>query len=438
MSPRGGGKPTPGTEYVVQDDGTLNAVATRADGVGGNSLVNSIIGANTPRQGNKLVIGEKLIIPGNPPARVLKGKDPNHLTILLDGYEVPMMSCKVINTIDTACDAWVGRIAWTPGDDPQVDKLTRPYGYPRAAAYLGNQLVVSGRLYTVSPELMDRGQTKELTGYSFTADAVDSSVFPPYEYKGVTLPQIATKFANIIGVDAVFSKTLDPAFFGAFDTVELKETETIFQFLARLAAQRGALLSNTYAGDMLFLQANVNQTPVGTLHEGDGLTMNWKVVYDGRKRFHAYRCITAGIKGRSSTSQIASILRTGGTTPKTAPPVVTVIDDDVPLSRTQTYRADNVTPGNIIDSARWRKNKQFVDSLTIPFPVSSWYAPDGSLWAVNTLVHVISATLGFAKGYTLLVRSVEFDFSDKGCSAVLHLIPPQAYTQKDLGNIWTL
>jgi len=439
MSPRGGssGKPTPGTEYVAQEDTTLDAIATQAGPVSGKSLINGILRANSPRPGNKVHIGEKVIIPGAPPAKKLKGKEADDLTIIVDGIELPMLNAKIITTIDTASDAWAGRIAWTPGESAKIDKATRPFGYPRAAAYIGNQLMVSGRLYTVSPEMTDKGLTQELIGYSFTIDAVDSSVFPPYAYSNVTFKQLARMFANALGINAVFAPGLSAAFLAPFDTAEMRETETIFQFLSRLTAQRGGLLSNTPDGDMLFLQANTSQKTVGTLQEGDGLVTGWKATYDGRKRFNKYQCITAGMKGRQPTSIISSILTPGGTTPKVGPPVKTAEDPDVPLTRVQTFRADNVTPGNIIDSARWRKNKQFVDALTIPFPVTSWYAPNGSLWAVNTLVNVISPTLGVSKGYTFLVRSVEFDMAEKSRSAMLHLIPPNAYTQKDLGDIWT-
>jgi len=108
----------------------------------------------------------------------------------------------------------------------------------------------------------------------------------------------------------------------------------------------------------------------------------------------------------------------------------------VPRSRWTTFHADDTTPGNIRDAARWKRNRTFVDALTQELPVSGWYAPDGSLWRVNTRVTVISPTLGVPDGYTFTIRAVEYEYSDRGRTATLSLVPPEAYTNMDVGIIW--
>ena len=249
MSPRGGGgggRPTPGKEYVVnRDDQSLEEIETGAYGAdssgGGSSgpLMAALGRTNSGVTTTKLKAGDRLIIPGKPPAMKLTGKDPDDITIMVGGIEMPIISAKIIRTLDTAVDGWSARIPWMPGDNADIDKVTRPYGYERGSAYIGNELQINGYLYTVSPEMTDKGMTKELHGYSFTANAVDSSAPPPYEINNNTLPQIAKYYCNLLGIDAVFQWDSG----GKFDRATIRPGETIFQFLSRLSAQRGGLVS---------------------------------------------------------------------------------------------------------------------------------------------------------------------------------------------------
>jgi prophage tail gpP-like protein len=215
-----------------------------------------------------------------------------------------------------------------------------------------------------------------------------------------------------------------------FAEVVAHESDTIFSHFAKLCAERGLLCSCTAAGDMLFHRAALDSQPVGTLAEGEPLVTQWKADYNGRERFHSYKCMTTG-------SITASPLWGITPTTNTGPSARIEIDKYVPVSRFTTFQADNVTPGNAQEAARWAKNKQLVAALTQELPVSDWYAPNGRLWEPNTLVTVVSPTLGVPRGYNFLIRAVEFLLEDRR-SAVLYLVPPAAYSRnKDLGEVWT-
>jgi prophage tail gpP-like protein len=267
-------------------------------------------------------------------------------------------------------------------------------------------------------------RSKTLTGFSYTIDAVDSHVRPPYERTNVTLEQLAKEMCRSVSIGSVFEVPSG----GKFARCTGHESDTIFVHLSKLATERGILVSCTTEGNMLFWRARVDSKSVGTLEEGKPGVTAWKADFDGRKRYHAYHCITAGMPGAEPTWGQAG-------TGKTGPSTITEIDPSVPLSRFLSFRADNTTPGNIKDAARWRKNRQIIDTLTQSLPVDGWYAPNGKLWEPNTIVTVVSPTLGVPKGYDFLIRAVEFVLEDRR-EAVLHLIPPDAYTGKDLSDIW--
>ena len=112
-------------------------------------------------------------------------------------------------------------------------------------------------------------------------------------------------------------------------------------------------------------------------------------------------------------------------------------DTRVPRSRFLTFKADEVSGGEIDESVRWRRSKQIVDALTMSFPVEGWFDPEGNLWEENTIVTVVSPTLHLPDGFDLLIRSVEYIQDAQGQRAVLNVIPPQAYTGEELIDPWT-
>ena len=416
-------KPRPGSQYIVTKDGFVEDIAAQA--YGDPTKANLLWGANELKS-NEVKAGDVLVIPGEPPANRLTGKDLDDMTLIADGVEIPIMSATIIRAMDTCADGFTVNIAWTPGLDSEIDRVTKPYAYSRAAIYIGDELLVAGRIYGVAPKMTGNGITKELKGFSLTVDAVDSVIPPGYQKVGVDLKQVADQFARVIGVGVECD--IDTG--GPFDTVTSTETETMFAHLAKLAAQRGLLISNTPTGDFLIHRAIKDGTVVGSLTENDRLVTEWSANYDGRRRFHTYRCITQGVDGAN--------LDWSADTVEGGPVTVKAIDSQVPLSRFTTFRADETTPGNRLDAARWKKNKQIADALTQSLPVTDWCAPNGKLWEPNTLVSVKSDVFGVPNGFDFLIRSVEFMLGENR-TAVLSLVPPQAFgLDRDIGDVWAL
>jgi prophage tail gpP-like protein len=409
-------------QYTVKSADTLSQVAARV--YGDPSRWPEIWRANQSRlrsgDPNKVYPGEILIIPEPEKAAALSGKQPDDLTIVAGGRELRILNARIIRTMDTGADAWTSRIDWEPGADPELDRIIRPYGYPNAAAYIGGELLVNGLLYTVEPELTTTGRTVALTGYSFTADAVDSTLKPPYERNNITLEQLAAEVVEPLGIRAIFRADTG----GPFARVTANEGDTIFDHLAHLAAQRGILVSSTTAGDLLFWKAATDSPLVGTIEEGQPLATGYRAKYDGRRRFNAYKCITADAG--------ASLDWEADANPKTQ----IALDNAVPRSRFLTFKTDDTTPGNILNAAEWRRSRQTVEALTMSFPVPGWHAPDGSVWRENTRVSIVSRTLGVPRGFTFLIRSVEYILENNRREAVLSLVPPQVYTGETMGDIW--
>ena len=414
-------KPIPGKQYTIEDENSLSQVSARAYGDG--KYWTRIFAANqsTLKSGDPDLIfpGEIIFIPLLSERELLKtqisdvsltGKDPDAMTLVLDGLEVPLTAGKVLRTMDTVADGWSGSLAWIPGDDPELDKRLLPYAYTPAAMYLGGQLIVNGLLYTPETIVSKSGTVINLEGASFTADMFDSTLKPPYEKNNFTLKQRAIEIAQLFGISAIFEADTG----GAFDRITATEGDTYFSHLNNLSRQRSVLLTSTIHGDLLITVA-ASGAPVATLEEGKQPLQDFRAKFDGRKRFNSYRAV-----GKSPAGNHVGIAK----------------DDAVPRSRFLTFSSDETTEGEIQKAADWRRSKQLADALTIPLPVSSWYDPNGELWRENTIVNFRSPALHVPDGFDFLIRAVQYDFSGSGTPAILSIVPPQVYTGEPLEDPW--
>jgi prophage tail gpP-like protein len=411
-------KAVAGKQYIFQDGDTLQSIAAQA--YGDSTLWTRISKANQskfksagPAPGDVLnipTLSENNTFRSDFAALLLIDKEPDELTILVDGVPLVTTDVTIVKNIDTGADAWSATIDWQPGENKTLDRLLRPFAYTPAAVYIGNELVINGLIYEVQNTLNKIQSSKKLYGYSFTADLVDSNLKPPYEAYQVTLHDRAVQIVSAYGLDVIYDVEDDEF----FDRVTAGSTEKIFAHLAKLASQRGLLVTSTEKGDVLFTRAKSGKS-VGTLREGAPGVLNWDFTFKGRSRFNAYKAI-----GQSPFGAKDGI----------------AIDDRVPRPRFMTFKANDTTVGNIQEAADWRRNKQIADSLSSKIPVVGWHAPDGTLWKKNTLVTIISAAMEVPEGFNFLIRGVTFTLDNNGRSATLDVVPPQVYTGEATDEPW--
>jgi len=412
--------------HTVKAGDTLSKIATRF--YGDPSRWPEIHAANAARvleeDNYALTVGRKLLIPTENVAPVITGRDKDDLTILVDGVELKVLSAKIIKGLSMAVSAWTAEIAWTPGSDTALDQATRAYSYADAFAYIGNELLVSGRLYTVENQKLKTGRKKILSGFSYTADAVDSTLAAPkYEWDFITLEELAPEVLAPMGLKAVFD--VDTG--GPFDRIAAAETDKVFKFLVKYANQRGVLIGVTPEGNMRFHRAETEGLSVGTLTEDDFGIIEFKAKFDGRDRFHDYLCIRSDAGASLIWTDDLDVL----------PVNETAADDDVPLTRSLIFKLEDVTDGNIGSAAEWKRNRQFLKSLVLPVPVNTWRAPNGALWREGDLVNIKSETFDVPDGFEFLIDSVEFNYAKGGRTAILQVAPPEVIQGASMENAWS-
>jgi prophage tail gpP-like protein len=346
-------------------------------------------------------------------SNICKDKDKNAFTLIIDDLEIPVLSGRVLRTMDTCADGWTAQVEWSPGKNKEIDRRLELFSYLPASVYLGKNLMVDGFIYTVESELTDKGYIANLEGWSFTADIIDSTKKPPYEYNNLTLEQLTKEIIqNDMGIGVKFDYDSG----GKFERITCDKNDKIFNFLLTYASQRNLLISSTTKGELLFTRANTEDQPVCTLQEGDQLVSNWKIKADGRKRFNVYRAL--------------------GKNPETTGIVAVSKDSRVPRSRFMTFTADESQQGNIQKAADWQRNSQLIDCLKLPLPVTSWYDLNGNIWMDNTTVNVKSQAMHVPDGFVFLINQVEYEYSAAGMASTLSLVPPAAYTQETIKEPW--
>jgi len=423
-----------GQQYTVISGDTLTGIAKQAYGDGSKWRLIWKANSTTLRSNDPNLIypGEIINIPpstlekeiaeetGSDGDIVISGKEKDDFTVIIDGKEIPVEAGRVIRTMDTCADGWTASLQWDP-DDVDLYEVLRPGKYPKASVYLGGILVVDGLLYGVKTILSTDNQTVELTGWSYTADIVDTSIKPPYEQNKITLKDRAVELIEPLGIGVVFNA--DDAD-EQFERVTCEPEDKIFDHLAELATQRKVLISSTRQGDVLFCRANTNTKPVGSIEEGLPPYQTLEVDFDGRKRYNTYTVIGQSPQKRGRKGKDKKL-------------VAIAKDNTVPRSRFVTYSVGESTVGNIQDTANWHRSKQISEALTLPLQVDTWYAPNNKLWEENTIISVVSKAMYVPNGFDFLIRSVEYIFSAEGTTATLNLIPPQAYTGENIIEPWS-
>lgn len=365
--------------------------------------------------------------------RSMSRKPREAFTLVLDGLEVPVLSARVMRAIDVVAPEWSAEISWVPGRDKALDERVRPYSYCPAQVYLGPKLVNNGLLYVTGNDLDAGDETKTLKGASLTADLVDSHVPPEvvehvggqwrYSWTGLSVWNIANAICPALGI-GVMTDIGDVTLVGQerrvtepFEEVKAKITETYAALITRLASQRGMLVTSDEYGNLFLTAARTAGLVVANLEEGRPPVQKFAATFDGRKRFHTY-----AVYGQSGMADDIH---------------AEAVDDVVPSSRTANFVVGDVSAGNVSIAAAWRRSRQLAEALTIPLPVSGWYAPRDELWTPNTKVSLTAPSLHCPDGFTFLVRAVEYLHEQNSQAATLYLVPPQAYTGEDLEEPWS-
>jgi prophage tail gpP-like protein len=398
--------------YSVQAGDTFTSISLRAYGVAEKE---SLI-----RQANinikELTPGDILIIPFLSEARRPQkelDKPDDIITVFIGDIELNVLSARILTSIDNMVFGWSARIPWEPGNNKELDKLLIPFTYPPASIYIGNERIVNGFLYTVSPQKANDGIFMDLTGYSFAADIMDSELKPPFEVNRIDLLNRAKQLVSPLGINVLVDKGVNIG--GHFDRITATAGDTIGTHLMNLSVQRGVLLSADDEGNLLITKAKID-TFAGLISEDSPKVKTWSASFKGRKRFNSYR-----VYGQSPGNNAKEAVS---------------IDKNIIKTRFMSFNATDTIKGELQAIADWKKTTRIKEALQLSLTVNDWFDDFGVRWKHNTVVKVTSPVLFLPQGFDFLIKSVEYILTVEGRSTKLNLVPPQVFTGEELTDQW--
>ena len=297
-----------------------------------------------------------------------------------------------------------------PFDPDDIEQRTtfRPFSFPFVSVDIGNELQFDGVLVAPTPTSDPKSTTVSASAYSragVLADCTPPASAFPVEFDGLNLLQIATALARPFGVGVQFD--VDPG--AVFRRVKLEPNKKILPFLTELAQERGILIGDTTAGDLLFTRADDIYFPVATLRQGEQPLLSVIPTFKPQEYYSdvtAFRTTKVGSRGSQYTAKnprLAGVLR--------------------PLN----FIAKDGRKADPEVAARAKLGRMFANAVSYVVTVATWRDPAGALWEPNTAIRVIYPKAMIYRETDFLIRDVALLGGPKSKTARLSVVLPEAF-----------
>ena len=416
--------------YTVKSGDTLGAIALRF--LGNSNRWPEIVSKNPILASRKkmsdgspvIFVGDALILEKENPSIVEDGnvdaagaknvvaldeKAAQDVSIDINGNRFTGFTAYTLSFPSDTFDAFSFSSVW----DAERDECKAAFGaftYAPCSVRLDGELLFSGVLLPASPSVSDSSRTISLQGYPKCGVLGDSclplSAFPA-EFNGLTLSQIAKKCASPFGV----AVKIDGDEGAAFDEeVSISPSETVLSFLEKLAKQRGLIISNTQAGELLLYAPKEEKSSV-ELVEGKPPFVSMSVQFDGQKMFSHVIGLTP-VKDKKDEKAASFVFENKA-----------LISRGVLRVHSETI--EDATEATIESATKALAARMLASSAKWSLTVKGHRGSDGKIYHKNQTVLVYAPNAEIYKKTALTIDEVTLKRSDsEGAVAVLSLVLP--------------
>jgi prophage tail gpP-like protein len=324
----------------------------------------------------------------------------------------------------------------------------RPLSYRPVSVLLGSprkgdhQLQLTGRLTNVEPDFGPNGTSVTVQANSlpsaFFDCAAPAKMTNGHEYSGLDLEAIADELAKPFGFNARFAderstlidtnrdgrlerdrssdareqRRISEEFSRAFPRVKIESDQKIFDFLLKLAQQRGVLLTDSPTGDLVFQRPAATGRPVVHLEEGQAPLLSIKPTFRPDAYFSEVTAIVSqkrGRKGGRFTLQNPFLTRDS-------------------IVRPMSFRACDTDVGAGPQVAADYMSRMFGEVASWEIELPTILDPQNEFFRPNTTLTVKAPSAMIFGTHELLIRQVTKRQTKDSTTCTLTVVLPCAYT----------
>ena len=259
--------------------------------------------------------------------------------------------------------------AWNE-QKPALREAFRPFAYPVFDVYFDNDMVFTGRVMPPAPSVQPTAQTITVQGQPLCGVLIDSCLPPslfPAEYSGLDLKQIAETVCAPFGVGVVIEGDVG----AAFEKVDVALDDKVWDFLSKLAEQRGMVMTNKLDGRLLIYKPETKAVSASFI-QGEVPFISCVPEFDGQKMYShvtGYTKTTKDAASQKYTYENKLLISKG-------------------VLRCYGKQIDDATEGTLEQSVRAMAGKMFAECVKYRLTVSGHRDKSGRLYRENMAVSV--------------------------------------------------
>ena len=405
--------------YIVKSGDTLSGISVRYYGVPGRWP--EIVRANPQLSGRKPVIdgspvvfpGDKLIVPGvensagsQAKSVVMDKNAPQDLGLVGAGKKFTGFTGYTLVRAVQGVDGFSFSSPWD-SSRPELRAAFTPFAYPVFDVYFDDDLVFKGRALPPSLEIGPSSKDITVQGYPLCGVLLDSCLPPslhPAEYNGLGLEQIARTVCEPFGVEV----SVEGDAGAAFSKVDAQVSDKAWDFLNKLAQQRGMYMTNKPDGSLLIYRPEEEAVSV-SFKEGEVPFISCSASFNGQGMYShitGYTKTTAEEKSKIYTLQNHLLIDKG-------------------VLRCSAETEEDADEGTLEQTVMARAGRMFADCVKYKLVVSGHRDKQGRLYRANMAVSVKAPGAAIYRDTKLLVDEVSLKRDDRsGETAEFTLVLP--------------
>jgi prophage tail gpP-like protein len=279
-----------------------------------------------------------------------------------------------------------------------------------AEVRIGQDLILTGYVFSTPIRYDSASITLSITGRSRTADLVDcAAVNKPGQWKGQSVQSIIAAIAGEYGISVVNESAIG---IGLEDHT-IEPGETAFESIDRLLTPSRLFSTDDGRGRLVVASPGSAGRAVDTLELGKNLLMG-ETSLDFSNVFSEY--IAKG--QRSGNDEVFGAAATEVS--------ASVTDARVGRRRVKVIKeSGQLTPAIARDRVVWERANAVAKALAVEYTIQGWRQSSGQLWRHNMIVRVVDPLIGFDRD--MLISEINYELSDQGTTAKISVAPPEAF-----------